>query len=149
MTQTAALTQEERAEIRALAGPLHDTARQINRAINDAPAEVNGGHAAACQDAADALPRLLDALEAAERERDAAQEKLAERIELYHAEHIGRTQTERERDRLAEANWKGATLLNNARDTLAIIAGEGCEKDCNAPCGWCLPCIAQRELDAV
>jgi hypothetical protein len=77
MTQTAALTQEERAEIRALAGPLHDTARQINRAINDAPAEVDGGHAVACQDAAAALPRLLDALEAAERERDEARRMLS------------------------------------------------------------------------
>jgi hypothetical protein len=77
MTETAALTQEERAEIRALAGPLHDTARQINRAINDAPAEVDGGHAAVCQSAADALPRLLDALEAAERERDEARRMLS------------------------------------------------------------------------
>jgi hypothetical protein len=91
MTQTAALTQEERAEIRALAGRQEATANSMEC--------IYPHHSptwAVMRDSAGIIPRLLDALEAAERERD----------------------------RLAEANWKGAALLNNARDTLAMIAAD-------------------------
>jgi L-fucose isomerase-like protein len=91
MTQTAALTQEERAEIRALVERLSRRADGM---------EILYPHLwptwVLTRDAATALPRLLDALEAAERERDA----------------------------LAEANWKGSALLLGARDTLEMIAAD-------------------------
>jgi hypothetical protein len=115
MTQTAALTHEERAEIRALSeratpgewsveGPSRGFAGYIIHGAgyvelasllesSESDAEADAAFIAAARPA---LPRLLDALEAAERERD----------------------------RLAEANWKGAALLNNARDTLAMIAAD-------------------------
>jgi hypothetical protein len=60
MTQTAALTQEERAEIRALC----ERMRKIGTGpLNRFPFAL---------DAANGIARLLDALEAAERERDEA-----------------------------------------------------------------------------
>jgi hypothetical protein len=78
MTQTAALTQEERAEIRALAEQCAWAGERLD--VGD----VYSAIAATNLDAAAAgITRLLDALEAVERERDrleAQMEEMAEQI---------------------------------------------------------------------
>jgi uncharacterized Ntn-hydrolase superfamily protein len=72
MTQTAALTQEERAEIRALCEQCAWAGEKLY--VSD----VRSAIAATNLDAAAAtISRLLDALEAAERERDEARRMLS------------------------------------------------------------------------
>jgi hypothetical protein len=108
--QGRAVSPEERAEIRALADGCAKAATYPVVDIESAIAST------ALRTAADALPRLLDSLEAAERERD----------------------------RLAEANWKGSAALLGARDTLAMIAAD------SQPWHTCThPEDAQRELDSI
>jgi hypothetical protein len=99
ITETAALTQEERAEIRALSeratpgewsveGPSRGFAGYIIHGAgyvelasllesSESDAEADAAFIAAARTA---LPRLLDALEAAERERDALNERLRHEV---------------------------------------------------------------------
>jgi chromosome segregation ATPase len=105
MTQTAALTQEERAEIRALAEQCAWAGEKLD--VGD----VRSAIAATNLDAAAAtIPRLLDALEAAERELQTVDAEYAELEDaLWHldAGFMQRTErlraVERERDALREA----------------------------------------------
>jgi hypothetical protein len=74
MTETAALTQEERAEIRALVEQCAWAGAKLD--VSD----VRSAIAATNLDAAAAtISRLLDALEAAERERDALRDGCSRR----------------------------------------------------------------------
>jgi hypothetical protein len=73
MTQTAALTQKERAEIQALCEPLRQWARY---AVTESIDEIAIENVFYWQAAA-GIERLLDALEAAERERDEARRMLS------------------------------------------------------------------------
>jgi hypothetical protein len=96
MTETAALTQEERAEIRALVEQCAWAGAKLD--VSD----VRSAIAATNLDAAAAtISRLLDALEAAERERDVRDRAAQDLCRIYFEiaeEAIGGDEVRRQRD---------------------------------------------------